>query len=638
MRNSENVLNGLSKHSPNEDYKFERLYRILFNPNMFYAAYQRIYAKEGNMTAGTDGKTVDGMSEQRVAELIESLKTEKYQPQAARRVYIPKKNGKMRPLGIPSFDDKLVQEVVRMILEAIYEQSFSTRSHGFRPNRSCHTALTYIQKSFTGAKWFVEGDIKGFFDNIDHDVLIGILRKRISDERFIRLIWKFLRAGYLEDWKFHNTYSGTPQGGIVSPILANIYLDQFDKYIEEYISKFDKGDIHRRKPNPERVKLDNRKTRANKKLKKAESESERAEIVRQIKEIDQARHKLTCFDEMDGSFKRMKYVRYADDFLIGIIGSKEDASKIKADIKTFLEAKLKLELSEEKTLITHTSDFAKFLGYHISVYRTNHPKRDAKGRLIRSFNKRVKLWISMDTIKKKLLDFGAMEIKCHNGTEWWKPREHAKSINLDDLEILQKYNYTIRGFHNYYAIANNAAYLNTFKYIMEYSMYRTFAAKYKTKVHKLLKRYKKDGLFTIEYTVKNGEVRKQTFYHESFARRKPKFDEQLDNATPIYHSGRTSLMDRLKASVCEICGKTDKLVMHHVSKLKDLDGKGFADKLMQARKRKTIAVCHSCHQKIHAGKIDRPFNGEPDTLKGVSPVRGRVFGNLPRKRGKAPDA
>ena len=207
MRNPEKVLNTLCLHSKVSDYKYERLYRILFNEDMFYVAYQRIYAKQGNMTSGADGKTIDQMSIQRIEHIIESLKNETYQPNPSKRTYIPKKNGKKRPLGIPSFDDKLVQEVVRMILEAIYEGSFEHTSHGFRPKRSCHTALIDIQKTFTAVKWFIEGDIKGFFDNINHDVLINILRERIADERFLRLIRKFMNAGYVEYWVFHRRYS-----------------------------------------------------------------------------------------------------------------------------------------------------------------------------------------------------------------------------------------------------------------------------------------------------------------------------------------------------------------------------------------------------------------------------------------------
>ena len=604
MRNSEKVLNGLSKHSPQVSYKFERLYRILFNEEMFYVAYQRIYAKEGNMTKGSDGKTIDGMSLTRIADLIDSLRKETYQPTPVRRTYIPKKNGKMRPLGIPSFDDKLVQEVVRMILEAIYERQFQDCSHGFRPKRSCHTALNKIQKTFTGAKWFIEGDIKGFFDNINHEILIGILAERISDERFLRLIRKFLRAGYIEEWTFHNTFSGTPQGGIISPILANIYLDRLDKYMMEYIRKFDKGKTTARKPYEGRTNLDWQKKGAMEKLKVVKEESERKEVVNQIKVIDKERLRIPSFDEMDDGYKRLKYVRYADDFLIGVIGSKEDSQRIKEDIKNFLMSELKLELSEDKTLITHSKKAAKFLGYDVLVNRSNLARRDNMGRLIRVYNKKVLLRISMDTIKKKLLDFGILEIKIHNGKEQWKPRENRKHFHNDDLEILQIYNNQIRGFHNYYAIANNSSLLHSYKYIMEYSMYKTFAGKYRTSVKKIARKYKKNNLFTVQYENSKGQVKQQTFYNESFKRQKPKVDKQLDTLPIIIHSNRTSLIDRLKAEKCEKCGATGKLYMHHVRKLKNLDGKGYADKLMIARRRKTIALCGSCHQRTHAGILD----------------------------------
>lgn len=604
MRHSEKVLNGLSKHSPQVSYKFERLYRILFNEEMFHVAYQRIYAKEGNMTKGSDGKTIDGMSLTRIADLIDSLRKETYQPTPARRTYIPKKNGKMRPLGIPSFDDKLVQEVARMILEAIYEGQFQDCSHGFRPKRSCHTALNKIQKTFTGTKWFIEGDIKGFFDNINHEILIGILAERISDERFLRLIRKFLRAGYIEDWTFHNTFSGTPQGGIISPILANIYLDRLDKYMVEYIRKFDKGKTSVRKPYEGRRNLDWQKKVAMAKLKVVKYESERKEIVNQIKVIDKERLQIPSFDEMDDGYKRLKYVRYADDFLIGVIGSKEDSQRIKEDIRNFLMSELKLELSEEKTLITHSKKAAKFLGYDVLVNRSNLARRDNMGRLIRVYNKKVLLRISMDTIKKKLLDFGVLEIKTHNGKEQWKPRENRKHFHNDDLEILQIYNNQIRGFHNYYAIANNSSLLHSYKYIMEYSMYKTFAGKYRTSVKKIACKYKKNNLFTVQYENNKGQVKQQTFYNESFKRQKPKVDKQLDTVPIIIHTNRTSLIDRLKAEKCEKCGVTGKLYMHHVRKLKNLDGKGYADKLMIARRRKTIALCGSCHQRTHAGILD----------------------------------
>ncbi len=605
MRSPVTVLNNLSEHSKVSDYKFERLYRNLFNNEMFYVAYQRIYAKEGNMTKGSDGQTIDNMSLSRIEKLINSLKDESYQPLPSRRIYIPKKNGKKRPLGIPAFEDKLVQEVVRMMLEAIYEGHFEHSSHGFRPNRSCHTALTQIQNTFNGAKWFVEGDIKGFFDNINHDVLINTLRERISDDRFIRLIRKFLNAGCVEEWVFHKTYSGTPQGGIISPILANIYLDKLDKFMKEYIAKFDMG--KKRKQSRECTDLANEMKRVVRSLKKAKCNTERLALIQRIKEIEKERTLYPNGDEMDAEYKRVKYTRYADDFLIGVIGSKEDAKKIKEDIKNFLSNKLHLELSDEKTLITHTEKSANFLGYEIYVTKSNAQRRDKKGRLRRSYGKRIYLKVSTETIKKKLLEYKALGFRIQNGTEVWKPRERAGLIFNDDLEILDRYNREIRGLYNYYSIANNcAAAMNNFKYIMQYSMYKTFAGKYKSSTPKICKKYKRDGKFVVKFTTKGGVIKERHFYNSGFKRKKTSYVFTNDDLLPISicDAGRTSLVARLKAEKCELCGESDQLVMHHVRKLKNLQGKESWERHMIARKRKTIALCRSCHKKIHDGKID----------------------------------
>lgn len=601
MRSPERVLNSLNEHSKDSSYKFERLYRILFNEELFYVAYQKIASNGGSTTKGSDGRSIDEMSLARIETLIASLKDESYQPHPSRRVHIPKKNGKTRPLGIPAFEDKLVQEVVRMILEAIYEGHFETTSHGFRPKRSCHTALLHIQKTFSGAKWFIEGDIKGFFDNIDHDVLVGILRERISDDRFIRLIRKFLKAGYVEDWTFHNTYSGMPQGGIVSPILANIYLDKLDKYVKEYIRHFDMGT--KRRPGKESNDLANERKRTVRKLKKVKDGTEKAALVARLKAIEQERAAFPSGDEMDGSYRRLKYIRYADDFILGVIGSKEDALRIKEDIKSFLSESLALELSEEKTLITHTGKSAKFLGYEITVTRNNHQRRDVQGRLRRTYGKRVRLNVSMATLRDKLLEYGAMEIKLRNGKEIWKPKCRSGLIFNDDLEILDRYNRETVGFCNYYLIANNCVVLHNFRYIMEYSMYKTFAGKYRSTVRKINKKYRLNKLFTVKYEQK-GVIKSRTFYKTSFKRRTTAFNGSCDiEPYSIVDVSRTNLTDRLKAEKCELCGATGKLIMHHVRNLKDLKGKESWKRLMSARKRKTIALCPSCHRLRHLGKV-----------------------------------
>lgn len=548
MRNPERVLNSLSEHSKVSSYKFERLYRVLFNSEMFLLAYHNIQGRQGNMTEGSDGKTIDGMSLKRIENLIDALKDESYQPKPARRTYIPKKNGNMRPLGIPSIDDKLVQEVLRMLLEAIYEGSFENTSHGFRPKRSFHTALIQVQKNFTAAKWFIEGDIEGFFDNINHDVLIGILKERIADDRFIRLMWKFLKAGYIEDWTFHRTYSGTPQGGIISPILANIYLDKLDKYMKEYACQFDRGD--RRAMNLEYKRYSRKIWWLGTKLKQTEDKDTRKELIDAIKQHQKNRMHLPSVDEMDEGYRRIKYVRYADDFIIGVIGSKSDCEAIKEDIKNFLGEKLKLTLSEEKTLITHGNRKAKFLGYEIYVrpFTDKTLRGEKSGVLIKAYGKKVVLEVPMFTMRDKLLYYEAMEIHQFEGKAKWKPTSRTKLLHLDDLEILDAYNREIRGFANYFSIANNSSHLNSFKYIMQYSLYKTFARKYSTTARKIIAKYRHHKDFAVFYEDKKGGKKMRVFFNGSFKRKTTAMDASCDYvANTIFNTTVSSLIQRLKA-------------------------------------------------------------------------------------------
>ena len=597
MEKSERELKALSDHSQSSDYKYERLYRYLFSEEMFAVAYQRIYAKQGNMTPGTDGKTIDEMSLERIERLIVSLKDESYQPHPARRVYIPKKNGKKRPLGIPSFEDKLVQEVVRLLLEAIYEGHFEGTSHGFRPHRSCHTALGMIQKSFAGAKWFIEGDIKGFFDNIDHNVLISILRERISDERFLRLIRKFLNAGYVEDWKYNKTYSGTPQGGIISPMLANIYLDKFDKYIKEYAAKFRKGD--RRSINPEYWRLNNKKNWLKKKLQKTSDEQIRKSYLYEIAQLSKQMLSTPHKDAMDADFRRMQYVRYADDFLISVIGSKSECETIKADITQFMREQLKLELSDEKTLITHAQDKAKFLGYEIFIRKSDAVKRNKDGVLKRDFNGAVVLTLNSAVIQKKLTEYNALEVRNIDGKDiWWsKPRRYMTPMKPED--ILAQYNAETRGLYNYYSLAANVSKeCASFAFIMKMSMFKTLGWKLNTSARKVRQKYQKDKDFVIPYNDAKGKQKYRVFYNEGFKKRNAQFDVDYDKLPQTMYVPYPSLVERLKDGRCELCGKEGKVVMHHVRTLTKLKGNNEWEKLMLKRHRKTLVVCEDCNSMI----------------------------------------
>jgi len=566
-------------------------------------AYQRIYSNDGSMTEGIDGTTVDGMSENRIEKLIDTLKDHSYQPKPARRTYIEKKNSnKKRPLGIPSSNDKLVQEVVKMILESIYEPNFSDCSHGFRPNRSCHTALTDLQAKFTGAKWFIEGDIHACFDSFNHHVIINILRRRIDDEVFISLIWKFLKAGYMEQWTFNKTYCGTPQGSGCSPILANIYLDELDAYMDKYKQKFDRGTKIKR--NPEYIRLDNKTRRLKQKNSKSWetiTQEQRDEQKNILKNLTMEKLAVNTQVSTDLDYKRLQYIRYADDFIIGVIGSKEDSLRIKEDIRSFLSEKLKLTLSVEKTKITHTSNFARFLSYDISISRSDAIKKDINGVRKRMYNGQIKLYVPHEKWASKLKQLNAITIsKNADGTERYKATHRSGLINKNDIQILQAYNAEVRGLYNYYCIANNASVIGKFGGLMYHSMCKTFAGKYKSKVSNIKKKYVKNGNFTVIYPTKAG-LKERAFYNQGYGR-KAKLPFADINVLPAYkkYDGPNSLARRMRAKCCELCGKTDEAIeIHQVKRLKDLTGHSDWEIKMREMRRKTLAVCNMCHQEIH---------------------------------------
>src|SRR5271170_4140392 len=230
MRNAETVL-GVLRERGKRRWPLERIYRLLYNPELYLLAYGRIYSNKGAMTPGVTGETADGMSMEKIERIIDALRYERYRFSPVRRVYIPKKNGKLRPLGMPTWSDKLLGEVIRLLLEAYYEPQFSDYSHGFRPGRGCHTALRDVAETWTGTTWFIEGDISQCFDRLDSRVMLETLGEKIHDNRLLRLIGQMLAAGYLEDWVWKVTPSGAPQGGVLSPCLSNIYLDRLDGFV-----------------------------------------------------------------------------------------------------------------------------------------------------------------------------------------------------------------------------------------------------------------------------------------------------------------------------------------------------------------------------------------------------------------------
>ena len=606
MRNPTEVLKSLTEKSKDETYRFQRLYRNLYNPEFYWLAYKNIYANDGSMTAGADGTTIDGMSNERIEGIIMSLRDRSYQPKPARREYIAKKNSsKKRPLGIQSGNDKLVQEVVKMILESIYEPAFSDKSHGFRPNRSCQTALMQIQKTFTGTNWFVEGDIHACFDSFDHQVVIKLLRKRIDDEAFIQLIWKFLKAGYMEQWTFGRTYSGVPQGSGVSPVLCNVYLNELDRYMEKYAMEFNTKAQKKRFATAYRRSVDRtyKYRKKGKEIWETLTPEERKIRSRTLKKLEREEKSITPTIPKDADYKHIQYTRYADDFLIGVIGSKQDAEKVKQDVKTFLWETLKLEMSDAKTKVTHTGDRARFLGYDITVSRSQNLKKKADGRVQRCQTGVVKLLVPREKWVGKLIEYRAMKIKINeNGKERFVALHRGKLVNQRDIEILARYNAEVRGLYNYYSIANDSFKIGRFANVMKYSKYKTFACKYKTNVHEIKRRYFVNDLFTVAYDTKSGR-KTTTFYKDGFKRKEKatKFDNVSELPQFSKYAKTNTLKQRVERHTCELCHKDCRnLEIHQVKKLKDLKGDAEWVLLMRKRRRKTLVVCPECHSLIHS--------------------------------------
>lgn len=608
------ALTGVSKATLRKGVQVKHLYRIMTHyPDLWMQAYAKISANSGALTKGVDNSTFDGMSIKRIDGIIEKLKDGTFEPKPVRRVYIPKKNGKKRPLGVPSSDDKLVQEVMRMILEEIYEPVFSRHSHGFRPNKSCHTALTQVRDSWAGTKWIIDMDVSGFYDNIDHNKLVKILSKKIDDKKFIGLIIKFLKAGYLEDWKFNKTYSGTPQGGIVSPILANIFLNELDEFIVKKRESFDKGKL--RKENIEYRKLQQRILWRNKKIHLAETQGgmlpgfldELKDIVR---DMDKKRKKLPFYDPHDDGYKRLKYVRYADDFAISIVGTKEDAEKVMSEVKDYLKTELLLEVSAEKSGIHHIKKGFNFLGYHVRGQRQQTRTVKTRcgfrkdGTSYYGVKRTLTYSIGLEVPKEKIWEFcrdkGYLKL---NKT----PCKKSTLLHLSEYEIVQTYNAEMRGFINYYSLAP-AKRLFLVEWAGFNSLTHTLAGKFKTTCKQVRSRMKREEEHYISYELKGKRRYLKVF---KVKHRKDKASRNVNpdviQTTGIFTKQTYEILKRLDKKECEFCKKkSNDLEVHHIRRLKDLQkkkNKAPWELQMCKLRRKTMVLCMECHDQLHHGGL-----------------------------------
>jgi group II intron reverse transcriptase/maturase len=595
MRNAETVL-AIVRERGKRGLPLEDVFRMRYNPDLYLRAYGRLYKNKGARTKGTPDETVDGMSMAKIERRIEDVRQERHRWTAVRRVYLPKKKGGQRPLGLPTWKDKLLQEVMRAILEAYYEPQMSQHSQGFRPGRGCHTALREIQPKWTGSRWLVEGDIAKFFDTMNHEVLLAIRSENIHDRRFLRLIEYLLESGYLEEWKFNKTLSGCPQGGGSSPILSNIYLDQLDQYVEKtLIPAYTRGKKRVANPTYETLRA---KERWHKQLGKIE----------QAKVLRKQYQKLSSYAPDDDTYRRLFSVRYADDTLFGFAGPRQEAEEIKHQLGYFLHGTLKLEMSQEKPLITHaSSEKARFLTDQIVT-----PPNDAKhAKKRRCANGRIGLLVPPDVVASK----------CAPDQQVGKPVHRSHLLEDDDFTIIEGYQQEYRGIVQYDMLAQNVSWFWKLHGIAKVSRLKTLAYKHKTGTLAQLRQYR------ASFQAANGTTYRCLEIQVSREGKKPlvaRFGAiplkrqpmaTLVDQIPLYErTERNEVVKRLLADTCEMCGSRDNVEVHPIHKLADLKKEGKERprwvKVMAARRRKTLVVCHLCHQAIHTGSPTRRRKSE----------------------------
>jgi len=583
MRTAETIIE-LIRERGKGGLPLERVYRLLYNPELYLAAYGNI-AKSQSATAsgGTEEATLDTPGD-KVNTIIQQLRNEQYRWYPIRKTCLHQEDEGQRSPGKLTWSDKLLQEVMRIILEAYYEPQFSDYSYGFRPGRGCHTVLREIYGKWTGIAWFIEGNIAACFGCINYDILLKVLREKIHDERFIRLISNMLESGYMQEWRYHQTLSGVPQGGIINPLLTNIYLDKLDEYATNVlIPEYTRGDDRRRNP-----EYDSLIAKAYQLRKKGQS--------KEAKALKQQAMQMPSMDVRDPGFRRLKYVRYASGFLLGFIGPKSEAEAIQEKVRTFLQEELKLELSEAKLLVTNArEEAARFLEYEVHTLQDDSQRGKDKRR---SLNGKIGLRVPQAVV----------EAKCQEYMSNGKPRHKAELMEDSDFSIIETYQTEYRGLVQYYRLAYNLTVLDKLKWIMEQSLVKTLANKFQTSTPSIYRKYQnqistKGKTYKVLQMVRQREGKKPLVATWGGISLIWDIRAKINDQPRRIWNGRTDLEQRLLAEKCEYCGATEDLEVHHIRALRDLNKHKGQEKpewmkRVSARRRKTMVVCRTCHQDI----------------------------------------
>jgi group II intron reverse transcriptase/maturase len=406
------------------------------------------------MTKGVSSETLDGISKDWFENISESLLNGRFNFSPSRQVLIPKANGKTRPLAIASPRQKIVQKAMELILSTIWEPQFTDYNHGFRPNRSVHSALIPIYLHGSNYSWVIQGDITKCFDTIPHKLIRKTIEEQIGDTRFAQLLNKFLNAGVITV----DSKKGIPQGGILSPVIANTILHKLDLYIEKVKANFEMG--RKRKVTYQRLKYIRSRS---------DDPLERKELMKKI-------FKTPMVDPMDSNFRRLMYVRYADDFVIFVTGTFNESKHIKNNVKEFIKTHCGLDLNDEKTLITNTREKFTFLGAEIVKLSRTGYLSSAKPGVRRRIHPRIQVKAPISKLVETLKLNGFIRT---NRLGKHIPCAYTKITNLPHSTILQFYNAKLRGLYNFYSFASNYNKLRYIVYLLQFSCAYTLARKLK---------------------------------------------------------------------------------------------------------------------------------------------------------------
>ncbi|MBL8193095.1 MAG: group II intron reverse transcriptase/maturase [Blastocatellia bacterium] len=582
-------LNELAKRDPSK--RFTKLWNNLTDMKWLTQAWEEIRRNGGSQTPGINSTVAADVDLALIEKLKTELETGKYRPSPVRRVLIPKANGKTRPLGIANLEDRIVQQAVRMLLEPIFEADFLSCSYGFRQAKSTHTALRDVAVGYSSTTWIIEGDIEACYDSIPTGALVKQIKRRIADEKVLQLIWRFLKAGYLEDWKYYTTYSGIPQGNIAGPLLCNIFLHQLDEFMvnELQANKVQSAKEARSRRNPEYTRLHSRIQRIKRKLKK--DVGDKKENTIKLKELNKQVRKTPCYDKDKRHPSKVKYIRYADDFVVLVAGNKQEAEAIKNRVASKL-SEMGLKLSEEKTKLTHWSKSYQFLGYEVQG------KINGRG-----VGTHAVLTIPHKKFTKVVENITQVSSYYH----------------IPEIDVIAQLSAIFRGWCNYYRYANNCTRVfSSLSSKMWWAYARFLARKKNMSIRQVLKQEKLAGNYGIIKRDKRARVTfsiavgKKRWILDIFPPRripvttinsKQDWEVDLRPVKPLSWQRGRSLATRLEAlersrGICEKCRERKATQVHHTIPIKR---KSFLARVMSDKNQKytAIALCNECHSEKH---------------------------------------